>query len=99
MNRESIKLAISNCDTFILAWGDRPSYITKKRFDEAVQFVYQLIEETGLLEDTFVFKYGHSHSVTRKGNPESPKKKVIEEILPISDFEALTDPQNRNQLG
>ena len=99
MNRESIKLAISNCDTFILAWGDRPSYIMKKRFDEAVQFVYQLIEETGLLEDTFVFKYGHSHSVTRKGNPESPKKKVIEEILPISDFEALTDPQNRNQLG
>lgn len=98
-NRAAIKSAISDSDAFILAWGDRPSYIMKKRFDEAVQFVYTLIEESELLDDTFVFKYGHRNSVTEKGNPESPKRKVIEEIVPMIDFEELTNPQNRNQLG
>lgn len=99
MNKEAIKSAISDCDVFILAWGDRPTYIMKKRFEEAVQYVYTLVEEADLLEDTFVFKYGHRKSVTEKDNPESPKRKVIEDILPITDFEELTNPQNRNQLG
>lgn len=99
LNREYIRSAFSESDAVILAWGDRPSYIMKKRFEEAIQFVYDLIGETDILEDTYLFKYGHSDSVTQNGNPASPRKKVIEDILPMSDFEVLTNPQNRNQLG
>lgn len=81
VNSEVIRQHAEFSTDFILAWGDRPHYVSDRKFEAATLFVDQLIAEPHITPKVSVFKYSHAPSLTENGQPATTTNKVIESLI------------------
>lgn len=87
MNSTTIRKKFKVSDTIVLSWGDRPHYVPSTKFKAAIRFIEQQLEGEAMQAKTKIFGYSHSPSWTAKGNPDTPVKKVIDDLISYEKIE------------
>ncbi|GEK35594.1 DUF1643 domain-containing protein [Kurthia sibirica] len=92
-NHKAIRQQIKRSTVFILAWGDRPTYIPKKQFDYALRLFKNMVIEEKCQHKIHLFTYSHADSLSVSGQPANPYRKYIETIEPF-DIAAIREEKS-----
>lgn len=86
VNSKVIRRKLDESSIFVLAWGDRPYYVPKVKFEAAVKFIELLLNEDHARDKGSLFRYSNSPTYTVNGNPSTTSNKVIDAVISFKEL-------------